>query len=176
MKIFFDISLALCRQYCIIESLSGRGRRKSLFSVTLKYYSYQQNFSFLPSKSLFFFSWLIFSIYFYTPHLFFITYFILFISMLSFLLSSSNSPCFPTYPHNYLYRFNFLFYTNYTHIRIFMHAFMWREWFLYFSCRYLHYKVNVSIRYVNVCYIRKLMRNFQWKLSKFCFDVYLNFN
>ena len=36
----------------------------------------------------------------------------------------------PTYPHNYLYRFNFLFFINYIHIRIFMYAFMWRECFM----------------------------------------------
>lgn len=72
-KYFFDVSLALCRQYCIIESLSGRGRRKSLFSVTLKYYSYQRKISFiLLSRYFFFFSWLIFSIYFlYTSFIFY---------------------------------------------------------------------------------------------------------
>lgn len=97
-KYFFDVSLALCRQYCIIESLSGRGRRKSLFSVTLKYYSYQRKISFiLLSRYFFTFPDSFSPFIFYTPHLFSITYFILFIFMLLFLFSSSNSPCFPTY-------------------------------------------------------------------------------
>ena len=123
---------------------------------------------FLPSR-YFFLSWLIFSIYFYTPHLFSITYFILFISMFSFLLAFSNSPLLSYLPTHIIICIDLIsfFYKLYTYSYIYACIHVERMFFLCFYIyfiyvpTYKYYKVNVSIRF-----FRKTSNEFSLELIK----------